>query len=966
MTHNPVAANLIMAVCILGGFFLLGNIQQEVFPSFILDKVTISVSYPGASPEEVEKGIVKPIEESIVGLEGIKEITGQASEGSGQVTVELIEGEDLQKLADDIRTEVDRIRTFPEDAEEPKINIVSRKRGVIDLVIYGDVSKKVLHHYAETIRDQLISDKNITQVDIAGLPPLEISIQVPQAKLRHYKLTLAELANRISRLSVELPFGGIKTSSGEILLRMTERKDYGGEFAKLPIIMNQDGSKVLLEDIAIIDDSFEDSDYLATYNGKPAVMLQVYRVGKQTPTDVSNAVRNNIKEILQKMPSKMGIGILRDRSTIFRQRIELLLRNASIGLFLVLLVLGIFLELKLAFWVMMGIPISFLGSLLILPTTGVSINMISMFAYIIALGIVVDDAIIVGENIYQYHEQGYPFLKAAIHGTRSVAVPVVFSILTNIATFMPLYFVPGFMGKIFRQIPTVVVTVFFISLLESIYILPAHLGHQKDRTGKGSLIYRFQKKFSAGYKWLIRNVYGSILKMALKTRYIMLSIALGVLIVSLAWARSGRMGFQMFPRVESDYSDVTVVMPYGTPIEKSKQLAIHIVKSAQLAEKQLDKKCIVGIFAEIGKGGSHNVRVKTYLVDAKKREKLGMSTMTFTKQWRKVSGQILGTEFIRFAADSGGPGSGASLNIELTHSDVDVLRKASKELAKGISEIQYTEDVDDGYQPGKQQLDFTILPKGRALNMTPSGIGREIRNAYYGAEVVRQLRGRNEVKIIVRLPKSERISEYNLDEMIIRTPSGKEVMLRDVTTWKRGRAYTTIKRRNGRRIVQVTSNVEPRSKSQEVLNKALENVLPHIKKKYAGLSYSFEGREAERRESLGSLRYSFIVAMFVVYALLAIPFGSYTQPLIVMVAIPFGIVGAVIGHLIMGYSLSLVSMFGIVALSGVVINDSLVLIDRVNTIRKEDKSIIPFDAIVLAATQRFRPIMLTTLTTFLD
>ncbi len=965
MVGNPVAANLAMLVCLFGGFFALGHIKQEVFPDLELEMVSITVAYPGASPEEVEKGIVKPIEEAVCGLEGVKEVSGTASEGSGSVTVELIEGESLQKLADDIRTEVDRIRTFPVDAEEPQVTVVSRKRQVLDLVIYGAVDRRVLHHYAEQIRDELIADSHITQIDITGLPPMEIAVHVPRSALRRYNITLDEIAKRIRNASLDLPFGGIKAPSGEVLLRMTERRDYGRQFASLPLVISNDGSRVLLDDIAAIEDGFEDSDYEASFNNKPAVLLEVYRIGNQTPMEVSAAVRRHIENIGDKLPQGIEVTIMRDRSDIYGQRVDLLLRNAGLGLILVLFSLGLFLEIRLAFWVMMGIPISFLGSLLIIPYTGVSLNMISLFAYIIALGIVVDDAIVIGENIYRHRQEGMTFIQASIHGAKEVASPVTFSILTNVATFMPLYFVPGVMGKLFRQIPIIVVSVFMLSLLESIFVLPAHLAHQKERKRRGlsAWLYRGQQKFSAGFNWTISHFYGPMLRAILHFRYVAVAIAIAGLVIAIAWAGSGRMGFQLFPKVESDHSEVTVVMPYGTAIEKTKVISQRLVNSAYAVQNKSKKTCIIGIFSEVGKGGSHNIRVRTYLVDAAVREKIGISTADFTKSWRQECGAIIGAEYSRFAADAGGPGQGASLTVELAHSNVKVLEKASKELAAALLDLEYTTDVDDGYLPGKQQLDFLVLPEGKALGITAEHLGRQLRNAYYGAEVTRQLRGRSEVKIKVLLPKAERISEYTLEEMVVHTPTGKEVMLRDVASWKRGRAYTTINRRDQRRVVQVTADVEPRAKTPEVIDRLQAGPLPKLVGNYPGLSYSFQGRQAEQRESLVSLQTTFLFALLVVYALLAVPFRSYIQPLIVMSSIPFGIVGAVLGHLLMGYALCLPSIFGIVALSGVVVNDSLVLVDCVNRMRLDEKNTVA-ELLIKSAIQRFRPILLTTLTTF--
>ncbi len=485
MAGNSVAANLIMLVCLVGGFLALRNIKQEVFPDITLDAVSVSVSYPGASPEEVERGILLSIEEVVSGLEGVSEVTSVAAEGRGTVTIEALIGADIQKLADDVQSEVDRIRTFPDDAEEPEVGIMSRSHGVLTLVLYGNVPDTVLHELAERTRDQMIQNPDITQVEVSGIPPLEIGVEVSQANLRRYNLSLATIAARLNAASVERPGGGLKTDSGEVLVRVVERRDYGREFAELPIITTATGSQVRLDKIASIDDSFADTDRKMLFNGQRAIGLNVFRVGDQTPIQVSDAVEAERKALESELPPGVHTAIHNDRSVVYRDRVNLLVRNGGIGLVLVFIVLGLFLEARLAFWVMMGIPISFLGSFLFLSATDVSINMVSLFAYIIALGIVVDDAIVVGENIYHYRQKGLPFLTAAVRGVRDVAMPVTFSVLTNCVAFLPLYFVPGMMGKIFRMIPIVVCTVFLISLAECLLSCPRTLATGASESDAG-------------------------------------------------------------------------------------------------------------------------------------------------------------------------------------------------------------------------------------------------------------------------------------------------------------------------------------------------------------------------------------------------------------------------------------------------------------------------------------------------
>ena len=959
MAGHSVAANLLMLVFLVGGVIWGSRIKQEVFPDFELDIVRITVPYPGASPEEVERGIILAVEEAVQGLEGIEEMSASAREGVGSVTVEIIEGENIQRLAQDIKNEVDRISSFPEEAEEPKVVIAQRKRYVISLALYGDQSQWALREAAEDIRDRLIQDPDITQVELAGIRNYEISIELSQSTLRAYNLTLEEVAQRIGRASVELPGGAIKTEAGDILVRVKERRDYGHEFGKIPIITANDGTEVLLEDIAVIKDGFEETDNFATYNGQPAVMITAYRVGDQTPISVSDAVRRQVETINQTLPSGLALDARNDRSDIYRQRMNLMLRNGYIGLGLVFVLLAIFLEARLAFWVSLGIPISILGAFLFLPVMGISINMISLFAFIVTLGIVVDDAIVAGENIYHYRQSGLAWFEAAVRGAREIAMPITFSVLTNMVAFMPMLFVPGFMGKIFRQIPLVVICVFGVSLIESLFILPAHLGHRKRENPSGPFgwIHGQQQRFSDFFTRMVRTKYGPFLNLTLRNRYLTLSAGIVVLLITTAYIKSGRMGFELFPKVESDYAMVTARLPFGTAVQKTKQVEQTLVKAAQqIASENGDDKLVEGIYAVIN---GNQTRVRVYLTPPEVRP---ISTSRLTELWRESVGTLPGLEFLKFESDAGGPGRGAAISIELSHRRIDILEKASAELAEAMAFFPNVTDIDDGFAPGKQQIDFQIKPEGRSLGLRSREVARQIRHAYYGAEVLRQQRGRNEVKVMVRLPREERASEYNLEQMILRTPGGIEIPLREAVELTRGRAYTTIDRRDGRRIVTVSADVRPRSKADQVTQSLKADTLPMLQQKYPGLTYGLEGRQADRRESMQSLFTGLLMALLVIYAMLAVPFNSFVQPMIIMMSIPFGIVGAVTGHLIMGYSLSVMSMFGVVALSGVVINDSLVLINFAN--RERSAEMNAADAIYSAGIQRFRPVLLTTLTTF--
>ncbi len=966
MAGHPVAANLLMLVFVVGGMTTALNIKQEVFPDITPDTVTVSVAYPGASPEEVENAILLAIEEGVQNLDGVHEVTSVAREGRGSVTVEALVGTNIQQLAQDIKSEVDRIVTFPEDAEEPQVRIDTRRRQVLNIIIAGELPKTTLHQIAEQLRDLLIQSPDITQVDVSGLPPLEISIEVSLEKLRQYGLTLGEIANRLAVASQDVPAGGVKTVSGEVLVRSKERRDYGHEFAELPLVTTPKGTQVLLRDVATIDDSFAETDRYSLFNGKPAVLLDVYRVGKETPVQVSRAARTLIAEFEKQLPSGVSLAVYNDQSEMYWQRLTLLLKNGGQGLLLVLLILGLFLEARLAFWVMTSIPVAFLGSFLFLPAMDVTVNMVSLFAYILALGMVVDVGIVVGENVYHYHQRGLHMLESATRATQEVSTAVTYSILTNIASFVPIYFIPGFIGKIFKMIPVVITIVFLIAMVQCLFILPAQLGHARERrrTGFNRWLHDRQQRFSRAFMHWVRHGYGPFLWVVLRYRYLCIVLATAALMISLSYGLSGRMGFQQFPIVESDFADVTVELPYGAPVEETRALVDRLERAAMaVVEQSGHPELCQGIISDIGEQGSHYGRVRVQLPEPDIRNKI-MSTEEFVQRWRKETGEIAGVKALRFSSESGGPGGrGRPINVELSHRNMGLLHRAGPELAAVLATYPGISDVDDGFRPGKPQVNFRLKPEGRSLGLTPREVARQLRSAFYGAEVIRQQRGRNEIKVMVRLPRSQRSSEQIIRDLLIRTPSGAFVPFRDIASLERDRAYTTIQRRNGRRVIQVTADVTPRSKANEVLGDLQENVLPNFVKDHPGLSYSFEGQQAEIQDSLSSLKITFTLALLAIYVLLAIPFRSYSQPLVVMLSIPFGVVGALFGHLIMGYDLSIPSIFGIVALAGVVVNASLVMIDFANRLEAEEE-VDHRQAIHRAAVQRFRPIMLTTLTTF--
>ncbi len=981
MARNPVAANIILAFLLIGGIMTSFDIRQEVFPSFDLDIITVSVPYPGTSPEEVEKGIILATEEAARGLSGVKRVTSTASEGAGSVTIELQRGTDENKALQDVKNAVDRITTFPEDSERPIVSLLESNVQVITIVVYGDQEEHVLERLGEEVREDLLSRPDITSVVLDGVRPLEISIEIPQTKLREYNLTLESVAQKIRQVSVEYSAGGVKAQSGEILLRMKERRDYGPEFVDIPIVSGSDGTELRLGEMATIIDGYEDTDEAAYFNGQPAVMLKVYSEDDQTPTGVADTVREYIAELTERLPEGVYIETFDDFSEVFQDRINLLLRNGAIGLVLVMICLGMFINVRLAFWVMMGIPASFLGALLLLPAFDVSINMISLFAFITALGIVVDDAIVIGENVYTKRMEGLPLIQAAIEGTREVAVPVTFSIVTNIVAFVPLLFVSGIMGKIMGVIPVVVCLAFIISLVEALFILPAHLAHSSPGISKGLLgaIGRGQARIARGLEWLIARLYRPLLEHALRNRYLTFAIGIALLVTVLGYVASGRIAIVLAPAAEGDGAVALVQLPFGTPVEETNEIQQQIVDAARRvsARNGGDEVC-KGIFSHIGSlssgdhgignlgdigggGQGHLANVRVFLVSSDKRD---FSAKEFANWWREETGEIPGVEALIFRSDDIGPGAGkAAIDIELSHKDIDVLEAAAARLADALRDFPAARDVDDGFALGKPQLDYRVKPEGYSLGLTPLGIGRQVRSSYYGAEALRMQRGRNEVKVMTRLPEEDRATEQSLEELLIRTQSGGELPLGEVASVVRGRSYTEINRAAGRRINHVTAeDVVPISEKGRIIESLEATVLADLESRYNGLSHEMGGEDRDQAESLGSLKTGFTFAIIAIFGILGIVFRSYIQPIIIMIAIPFGIVGAVVGHIIMGFNLSVISIMGIVALGGVVVNDALVLISFANNLRAEGAS--PQEAISDAGVRRFRPIMLTTVTTF--
>lgn len=975
MASNAVAANLLMLVFLLGGLAMIPRIRQEVFPEFDLDRVTVTVVYPGAAPDDVEEGILLVVEEAVRGVDGVRQVTALATEGLGTVTAELLLNADGNQVLQDIKSAVDRIVTFPQDAERPVVRLERARSRVLTVLVHGNVSPAVLKVLGESARDALLQSDTITTVTLNGLPPVEIGVEISQELLRARGLTVDGVAQALTRASVDMAGGGIKTDAGEVLLRLTDRLDTGADYGDATLIATREGARWRTAELGTVTDGFADTDQELYFNGRRAVGLDVYRTGDEKPMEISTVATAVVEQFRRTLPTGVDVMITGDRSVLYRERLVLLLRNAGLGLVLVMLVLGLFLEVRLAFWVMMGIPVSFLGSLLFLPHTDVSINMLSLFAFIVSLGIVVDDAVVVGENVYHLREQGKSFMAAAVEGTRQMAVPVLLSILTNIAAVMPLLMVPGVQGKIWRNIPVIMILVFSISLVEALFILPAHLAHTQTKGTCG--IWRVldwpQRVFSRRMQWFIERVYAPALQASLRVKYLTVSIGLAALVLTVGYLRGGHMRFTFFPQVEADRIAAAAVLPTGAPLDASRRVSERIeAAAASLIADWGGDRAAVGVetslgmhtsgpgpMAGSGQSGSHLVGVVVHLQPLEVR---GFSAAEFTRRWRERVGQIPGLESLTFRFTLG-PSASMPVEVQLSHRDPRVTEQAALAVAEAVRSFDGVIETDAGVASGKPQVEYRITWPGRALGLTSHEVGRQVRSAFHGAEVTRQQRGRDELRVMVRLPLAERESEAALDALILRAPAGGEIAFRDAVETRRGRAYDVIRRDQGRRVLSVTADVDLRRTSAgEVLAALRSQVLPGIRGQYPGLHYSFEGERRDQSDAFRSIGIGFGAAVFVIFALLAIPFKSYLQGLVVLSAVPFGFTGAILGHILMGYHLSFVSVMGMVALSGVVVNDNLILVDTINRLRREGRPLA--QAVAEGPIRRFRPVLLTSMTTF--
>ncbi len=995
-SRNHVAANFIMGAILIAGVATWMGLKKEIFPETETDVVAVRVPYPGASPEEVEKGICIPIEEAIQDLEGIESLKSTAVDSLGVVYLEVANGYELRAVLDDVKSRVDAIENLAENAEEPFYEEILIKNQLMNITVSADTDEKTLRGYAEKIRDGLLNyaptkggvvavigglfrnDEGVTQASITGVRPYEISIEVSEQTLRRYGLTLGQVADAVRASSLDLPGGSVRTDAGEVLIK-AEAKRYDAEgFENIPVLTSPDGAEVLLGEIATVIDGFEDVDLSSRFDGRPAAVVAVFRVGDEDTLAVAKAAKAYIEQVKEELPPGVSVAVWNDTSMMLQGRLDLLAKNGITGLLLVLIVLSLFLRPSLAALVTIGIPVSFAGAIWMMPFTDITVNMITLFAFILVLGIVVDDAIVVGENVYRRIRLGEDPRQASWRGTHEVGVVVIFGVLTTAVAFTPMLGISGVSGKIWRNIPWIVIPTLLFSLVQSKLVLPAHLAflRKTDPGKKHGPILELQRKIAHGLERFIEVAYRPLLRRALSHRYSVLAIFVALFFTTIGVIGGGHIKSQFFPEVEAEIISAKLSMVNGVSFQQTSDAVAKIEAAAEkLKQKYADKGApiVKHMLASVGTQpfktgftpvtptGTHLGEVTLELTPGAERD---VTAKELAAEWRDLTGPIAGTAELSFQSQAAGGGN--AIDLDLTGDDFEQLRRATEHVKDALAEIEGVIDISDSDRLGKRQVLLEeVRPAGEAIGLRLGDVAMQMRQGFYGEEAQRLQRGRDEVKVMVRYPKAERVSLEDIEQMKVRGRGGAEVPLPEVVEFGAGRGPATIQRTERQRTIKVAADIDfanEDANANEAVRTLTEGTLSTLSEDFPGVTFSFEGEQKDQRQSMKEMGIGFVAALVGMFVLMAIPLRSYIQPVIVMSVIPFGIVGAVVGHLVMDTELSIMSMCGIVALAGVVVNDSLVLVDYVNRHRALGQSVK--DAAWEAGAARFRPILLTSLTTF--
>ncbi|NNF39877.1 MAG: efflux RND transporter permease subunit, partial [Woeseiaceae bacterium] len=971
--QNPVAANLLMLVLLVGGAVSASRLQSQVFPTISPGTVNVTVPFPGATPAEVEESITRRVEEAVLGIDGVKRVSSTASENVGVIVIETNDFADRQLVKDDVESAVDRLSDFPpENAEKPVVVAPKPTSGVVTLAVVGDVGAPALRRAAEQIERDLLTQPGVSLVSLSGDRDYEISIEVSEATLRRYDLTFGDVADAVRRSSLDLAGGSIASDSGEILLRTNKKRQTGEAFESIVVRTLPNGSVITLADVAEVRDGFVREQLINLYNGRPAVFVDVLRAEAEDVLKVKAAVDVFLADYTP--PPGIQVVEFRDETRLLRERVNLLLRNGLFGFALVFTFLVLMLDLKLAVWVSVGIATAFMGGFLLFGVLGVTITMISLFGLIIVLGLVVDDAIVIGENIDAEREHGWSGEIAASRGAHGVMAPVVVGVLTSIAAFAPLLVTGGTFGDVTRAIPLVVISVLLVSMLEAFCILPSHLSH--GGPWSRGVLAKIQARVAGGVAHVRDNLVSPGVTFAARWRYATVAIAAAFFILCLSLVQNGQVRFIFFPQIEGNNISASVTMPEGTPFERTdaavRRLTAAAAEVADAVREETGEELFVSVTstsggyaargvgpgAESGFRASENIgQVRIELTPFGKRR---MPAVEIERRWRAAVGDIEGAERVALSASI--TRFGDDVDFELAHQDEQQLIAAAEEMKERLRLIEGVNQIEDSFDLGKRQLVFELTPAGSAAGLRPADIAVQVRQGFFGAEVQRIQRGREEIRVYVRYPEATRASLESLDEFRVRLPNGDRAPLLTVARVEESRAYSSIERIDGRRVVSVSANVDEAVSTPNIANAAiLQTVMPELVAKYPGLRWVQAGSSREQNEDLADIGSAFLIVLLVIYAMIATQLRSYLQPIAILVSIPLGVAGAILGHLVLGFPLSFISIFGIVALAGVAVNASVVLVDLYN--RRRAEGLAPIAAAAAASARRFRPILLTTLTT---
>ena len=979
--RNDVAANLLLVFIVATGLYTAVRVLPlEVTPTIDPEMISINVIQRGGAPADIESAITIRIEEAIADYQDIEQINSTSSEGNASIRAMLYPGADKLKALNEIKSRIDALSTLPTTAERPTISASETSFDVISLVVYGDLDEKELTTLTRELEDELLRTPGISQTRIEGIRNFEISINVNEDSLREYVLSIRDISNAIKSQSLDLSAGQVRTKSGDILLSSSSQAYDYQDYASLTIRNFDDGSKLKLGDIATIEDGFEENKIITRFNGRRAALITVNRSGNENAIDIAESVKNFIIDKQPELPSTVRLSFWDDTSTEIKGRLSILAGSAIQGAILVMIMLTLFLRLTVALWVVIGIPVCFAGAMILMPYLGVTINTMSLFGFIIVLGVVVDDAIVTGENIYTHYTRHGDGLRAAIEGTEEVAKPVIFGVLTTIAAFVPLTQMGAGHGAFVKAIALVVICCLIFSIIETKLILPSHLKHLKkphlEPTTQNPImkvLLGLQNRVSLGMQNFINKTYRPFVVKAVKNRYLTLVSFICIMYMSITLISAGFVRVSFFPVLDSDMATASISMAEGTPSEVTQNAITALDQSAgALAEKYTNSETgnsnVKGILStlgtlgssSLGNAGSTNIGRINVALNTGKDAAFPLSTSEFAQEWRELSPQITGVESLSFRSTLFRIGD--PVNIQLTSSDDDALQRVIPQIEQKLASYDGVFDIANSINDGKRELNITLKPEGRLLGFDLQSVSDQVRFAYFGDEAQRIQRSRDDVRVMVKYPLAERSNIADLEDLMITSSSEISARFADIASVSWSRAATSIKRVDQQRAVNITADIDKKTVNQSLLSNELDEFMSTLLADTSQITYSLEGENAETRESGQGLLFGLIFTLLAIYTLLAIPFKSYSQPFIVMSVIPFSITGAILGHFIMGASMSFFSLFGMLALLGILVNDSLVMVDWVN--KRVASGIDKHEAIINAGAARFRPIFLTSITTF--